>query len=183
MSFHASWEYGPFISLVLGRGRIWPSTQWQHKPEHKADTWLEPNSHSLSKHIPLPIYCFPLPVDSGRLIQKVTSPRSEAGTVVTTLSLRLMTVMDRFWLQILQNHLSNNFQLDKSGWNLALCAQELFMYLDFQCLCTFLSKGRWTRGCIPPISCEICVQGSGDMNCPVLVLKKNVKSWKRIVIL
>lgn len=96
MSFHASWEYGPFISLVLGQGQIWPSTQWQHKPEHKADTWLEPNSHSLSKHIPLPIYCFPLPVDSGRLIQKVASPRSEAGTVITALSLRLMTIMDRF---------------------------------------------------------------------------------------
>lgn len=98
MSFHTSREYGPFISLELDQGRIWPGIWWQYEPVHKADTQLQLNGHSLSKHIPLSIYCFILPVDSGRRIQKATLRRSKAGNtfIVITINLKLMTVMGKF---------------------------------------------------------------------------------------
>lgn len=67
MSFHTSWESGPFISLELDQGWIWPSLQWHYELVHKADAQtVAMNSTNLSKQIPLSMYRFTLPVDSGR---------------------------------------------------------------------------------------------------------------------
>lgn len=94
---------------------------------HKADTQTVITEWSWSvKAYTSFIYCFTLPVDSGRRIQKATLPKSKAGTIFTVVIVnpRLMTIIDRFLLQILQIHLSNCFQLNKAGQNLAPCAQE-----------------------------------------------------------
>lgn len=146
MFFHASWEYGPFISLELDQGWIRPSIWWQYEPVHKADTQTVVTEWSWSiKAYTSFIYCFTLPVDSGKCIQKATSPKNKAGTIfiVITVNPRLMTIMDRFLLQILQIHLSNCFQLNKAGQNLANVHRN-------QSLCIFLSKVRWTTRRVHP---------------------------------